>query len=107
MTDLQNPSIEELRVWTQTEHEFHGTLSAACGSTPLIAAQRDAFIRFRLHLVSVDPGWGLRGEHGLCEHETILTAAMNRDATDCAEAIRFHFSLFPKALVALKLAESA
>ena len=98
MTNLQNPSVEELRIWTHAEHEFHGALSAACGSGVLIAAQRDAFIRFRLHLVSVYPGWGFRGEVSVREHEAIVTAALNRDAGACAAAIRTHFAHFPTVL---------
>ncbi len=107
MTDLQNPSIQELRIWTQAEHEFHGALGAACGSSVLIAAQRDAFIRFRLHLVSVFPGWGFRGEESLREHEAIVTAALKRDPAACSEAIRTHFSHFPRALTKSRLAHSA
>lgn len=98
MKDLQNPSIEELRIWTQAEHDFHGALSAACGSKALVEAQRDAFIRFRLHLVSVYPGWGFRGEDSVREHETIVTAALKRDTKACVDAIRTHFAHFPRAL---------
>lgn len=107
LTDLVNPSIQELRIWTQAELEFHGALSAACGSETLIGAQRDAFVRFRLHLVSVYPGWGFRGEDSVREHEAIVTAALKRDVSACAEAIRRHFAHFPNVLTESRLARSA
>lgn len=107
MTDLQNLSIEELRIWTQAEHEFHGALSSACGSPVLIEAQRDAFTRFRLHLVSVYPGWGFRGEESVREHQEIVTAALNRDSAACATAIRKHFAHFPKSLTETDLKQAS
>lgn len=97
---MQNPSLDELRIWTDAELGFHGALIAACDSNVLIKAQHDAFIRFRLHLVSVHPSWGFRGAESVQEHEAILSAALARDAKACAAAIRLHFEHFPKELAA-------
>lgn len=99
---MENPSLDELRIWTEAELGFHGALIAACDSSVLLQAQRDAFIRFRLHLVSVYSGWGFRGAESVREHEAILTAALSRDAEACAAAIRTHFEHFPNELAALE-----
>lgn len=104
---MENPSLEELRIWTEAELGFHGALSAACDSAVLIQAQRDAFVRFRLHLVSVYPGWGFRGADSVREHERILDAALARDADACAAAIRTHFEHFPKELAAREREETS
>lgn len=95
---MENPSLEELRIWTKAELSFHGALIEACDSEVLIQAQRDAFVLFRLHLVSVYPGWGFRGADSVREHEEILYAALARDPEACAAAIRKHFEHFPKEL---------
>lgn len=100
---MENPSLEELRIWTEAELSFHGALIAACDSGVLIQAQRDAFVLFRLHLVSVYPGWGFRGAESVREHEKILSAALARDKEGCAAAIRKHFEHFPKELAAREL----
>lgn len=104
---MENPSIKELRIWSEAELAFHGALSSACDSSVLIEAQRNAFIRFRIHLVSVYPGWGFRGAPSVQEHEAILQAALARDPDACRDAIRAHFEHFPNALAALEDAESA
>ncbi len=104
---MDNPSIEELRIWTKAEHAFHGALSSACGSPALIEAQHDAFVRFRLHLMSIDASWGFRGTPSVHEHQTILEAALARDAVACRKAIRAHFEHYPNALAAKEIAESS
>lgn len=100
LEDLKNPTPEELRIWTEAELTFHGALGSACGSEALIEAQLDAFIRFRIHLVSVDTDWGFRGAESMLEHKMILEAALDRDADACTKAIRIHFAHYPNKLSA-------
>lgn len=96
---MAQPDAETLMVWSDADLAFHTALIAACGSGVLIEAQRAAFLRFRLHMSSVDATSGFRGADLIDEHAAILQAALDRDAEACAKAIRVHLSHYPERLL--------
>lgn len=98
---------ENLAIWTRFDWEFHETLVSAAASELLTETLHGLFLKYRQRLVAFVPDYGFRSGT-VDEHRGILEAALARDSSRCAIAIRNHFSFLDDIVnVAGKVASSA
>jgi len=82
-------SVDLLKMWTQTELEFHQTLIEECGLEVLIQTHRVIYQRFRQQLIISDRSFVFVPEN-IVQHAAILDAALARDEGLIATLIQEH-----------------
>lgn len=73
--------------WKRYDRQFHVALISACGSAELLSAHErifDRFLRYQVLLVM------FRGDVAAREHDDLLAAALNRDATRASDVLARH-----------------
>lgn len=88
MWDMENVA-SVIDVWFEAEWEFHYTLISACGQELLLSTYRNIYDRYRQHLVSNAPDYGIRRQ-SIVEHKQIMDAALARNSVQCCEHIKAH-----------------
>jgi len=80
-----------VNLWSRAEQEFHETLIEACASPILKRMHLEIYQQFRQQLVSAETNFGYFPEN-IEEHQTILSAALDRDEARLRAAIHDHLS---------------
>lgn len=76
-------------VWFEAEWQFHYTLISACKQKLLLSTYKNIYDRYRQHLVSRAPDYGIRRQ-SIVEHKQIMDSALTRNAALCCENIKSH-----------------
>lgn len=82
---------DDMELWSAAEWEFHHTLISACGSPLLLETYANIYVQFRQQMVTMERDFGEDYFRAIIsEHQTILDAALARDAERCARTIYDH-----------------
>nr|WP_256373002.1 GntR family transcriptional regulator [Pseudoruegeria sp. HB172150] len=80
-----------LRPWNAAELEYHLSLMGAAELPILQQTFRNVYSMFRQQIITPERGYSHHGSN-VAEHQRILEAALDRDASACRSAIRDHLS---------------
>lgn len=87
----ENLNEYSTKLWSDAEFEFHETLISACGSEILRETYRNIYLQFRQQFVAHLRDFGTDYFKAIIrEHQSILDAALSRNASACGRAIYDH-----------------
>lgn len=86
---LESGSDGDIDAWRQSDWAFHQALISACGSRVLMRTHAEVFdkyLRYQMLALAFRPGASRN------EHEALLRAALNRNATEAITILASHIS---------------